>query len=164
MATSVPIHCATMPGQQLSPVHAAAWRSFLEAHAAVTDALSRELEEERGLPLPWYDVLVQLQEAPRGELRMAELARSVLLSKSGLTRLIDRMERDGLVERRTCVDDGRGLLAVMLPKGRDVLRKAAPVHLRGIDEHFTSHLTDAEAKAVRAAFNKVLRAHDRQPR
>ena len=147
--------------KQLNPAHAAAWRAFLEAHAAVTEVLARELEDERDLPLPWYDVLVQLQEAPRGELRMAELARSVLLSKSGLTRLIDRMERAGLVERRTCVDDGRGLLAVMTPAGRDTLRKAAPVHLRGIDEHFASYLTDTEAKALRTGLNKVLRAHER---
>ena len=150
--------------KQLNPAHAAAWRTFLEAHAAVTDALSRELEKERDLPLPWYDVLVQLQEAPRNELRMAELARSVLLSKSGLTRLVDRMERAGLVERRVCEEDGRGLLAAMTPAGRDVLRKAAPVHVRGIDEHFTSHLTEAEARALRGAFNKVLRAHERIPR
>lgn len=150
--------------KQLSPVHAAAWRAFLEAHAAVTEALARELEDERDLPLPWYDVLVQLQEAPGHELRMAELARSVLLSRSGLTRLVDRMERAGLVERRSCEDDGRGLLAAMTPAGRDVLRRAAPVHVRGIEEHFTSHLTDAEARALRGAFNKVLRAHERVAR
>jgi DNA-binding MarR family transcriptional regulator len=142
------------------PAQSTAWRSFLEAHAVVTDALARELEEERGLPLPWYDVLVQLSEAPGQELRMAELARSVLLSKSGLTRLVDRMENAGLVERRPCDADGRGLLAALTPDGRDTLRRAAPVHLRGIEEHFARYLTEAEARTLRSVFAKILRAHE----
>ena len=146
--------------RQLRPKQAAAWRAFIEAHSVVTDALAHELEEARDLPLPWYDVLQQLSEAPDSELRMAELARSVLLSKSGLTRLVDRMEAAGLVERRPCYADGRGLLAAITATGRDALRRAAPVHVRGVEEHFARHLTETEARTLRTAFAKILRAHE----
>src|SRR5579862_1644472 len=108
----------------------AAWRAFLELHAALIEVLGGELERERRLPLAWYDVLVQLAEAPASRLRMQELARSVLISKSGLTRLVDRMVQAGYVERQPCPDDLRGSFAVLTPAGRDALREAAPVHLR----------------------------------
>src|SRR5438045_3780930 len=104
----------------------AAWRLFLEAHAALVEVLAAELERERGLPLTWYDVLVQLAEAPDGRLRMQDLARSVLISKSGLTRLVDRMERAGMVERQPCPSDLRGTFAVLTDAGRAALRGAAP--------------------------------------
>jgi DNA-binding MarR family transcriptional regulator len=87
----------------------------------------------------------------------------VLLSKSGLTRLVDRMERSGLVARQPCGEDGRGLLAVLTPAGRDALRRAAPVHLRGVEQHFASHLSEAEARTLRVALGKVVRAHGRSP-
>lgn len=132
--------------------------TFLRAHADVTRMLEEELEMQRGLPLTWYDVLAQLQAAPNGRLRMQELAESVLLSKSGLTRLFDRMERQGLVRREPCYDDRRGTLAVITPAGRGALRRAAPVHLRGIEEHFAAHLTDEEARTLQSALSKVLQA------
>lgn len=133
----------------------AAWRAFLEAHAAVTGALENELSRERGLPLAWYDVLVQLAEAPRGRLRMGDLADAVLLSKSGLTRLCDRMEQAGFVQRQPCEDDGRGLLAVLTPAGRAALRRAAPVHLRGVREHFARHLSSDEASRLAASLGRI---------
>ncbi|MFN8557890.1 MAG: MarR family transcriptional regulator [Dehalococcoidia bacterium] len=136
----------------------AAWRAFLTAHAALTEALEAELRAERDLSLPWYDVLVQLSEAPAGAMRMQDLARSTLLSKSGLTRLVDRMEQAGLVERRPCPDDQRGRLAVLTTAGRAALRRAAPVHLRGVEEHFARHLTDAEVALLHAALGNVLAA------
>jgi len=141
----------------------AAWRAFLEAHAVLTDALEAELQAERRLPLTWYDVLVQLSEAPEGTLRMQELAGAVLLSKSGLTRLFGRMEQAGLVERRPCPTDLRGTIAALTPAGREALRQARPVHLRGIEQHFSRHLTDEETQALRAAFAKILRAAERRP-
>ncbi len=133
-----------------------AWRAFLEAHAALARVLESELQAERGLPLAWYDVLVQLSEAPGGRLRMQDLARAVLLSKSGLTRLCDRMERAGLVRREPSPDDGRGTLAVLTPRGWAALRRAAPVHLRGVERHFARRLTDAEARALQSAMRKIL--------
>lgn len=135
-----------------------AWRAFLKAHATLTDVLEAELQAERGLPLAWYDVLFQLSLAPGDERRMQELAGAVLLSKSGLTRLVARMEQAGLVERRPCPTDLRGTIAALTPAGRAALRRARPVHLRGIREHFASYLSDDEARALCSAFGKVLAA------
>lgn len=134
----------------------AAWRAFLEAHHAVTVVLSEELEEI-GLPIGFYDVLVQLTEAERG-LRMSELARRVLLSKSGLTRLVDRMVGQGLVRRRPSPEDGRGFYVVATSLGRRALRRASPGHLRGVVNHFTSLLTAEELAVVTRVMTRVADA------
>jgi DNA-binding MarR family transcriptional regulator len=139
-----------------------AWTMLLMAHADLTRILEGELEGQRGLPLSWYDVLQTLADAPHGRMRMQELAESILLSKSGLTRLFDRMERQGLVRREPFEDDRRGTLAVITSSGRAALRRAAPVHLRGIEEHFGALLTDDEARTMQNALKKVLRAAGRQ--
>jgi DNA-binding MarR family transcriptional regulator len=141
---------------RVTPERLDAWRAFLRAHAAVVGALETELEAERDLPLPWYDVLVSLSDAG-GRLRMQELAERVLFSRSGLTRLVDRMATAGLVTRERCEDDRRGTFAVLTPTGVARLREAAGVHLRGIHDHFTTHLTDADVAALTAALDKVLR-------
>ena len=131
------------------------WRRFLRAHAHLVDVLGEELERACGLPLTWYDVLVNLHAAPCGELRMNDLARAVLLSRSGLTRLVDRMEAAGYVERRACPSDRRGSLAALTPAGRDALRNAAPVHLRGVAEHFLDKLDDEDVAALARVWDKV---------
>lgn len=136
------------------PERLAVWRAFLEANAALTRVLGQELEEQRGLSLHWYDVLVQLQEAG-GRLRMHELADRVLLHKSSISRLIDRMEDAGFVKREACLSDGRSRYAVLTPAGRDALRRAAPVHLRGVQRHFASHLTDSDVVALARVFAKL---------
>ena len=136
----------------------AAWRSLLEAHAAITDLLERELEQERGLPLSKFEVLLKLAEAPDGRMRMLELAQSVLLSKSGLSRLVDRMEEAELVRRERCPSDRRGAYAVLTDEGRRVLRRAAPVHLRGIQEHFVRHLKPEEVEVLATALARVVAA------
>ena len=133
----------------------AAWRALLEAHAAVTDLLERELEQERGLPLSKFEVLLKLAEALGGRMRMLELAQSVLLSKSGLSRLVDRMEEAKLVRRERCPSDRRGAYAVITDEGRALLRRAAPVHLRGIQEHFARHLADDEVQVLVEVLGKV---------
>jgi DNA-binding MarR family transcriptional regulator len=133
----------------------AVWAAFLRAHATVLAKLERELQDERDLPLTWYDVLFQLNAAD-AELRMQELARSVLLSKSGLTRLVDRMASAGLVARRTCDADRRGTWVGLTEEGRATLRRAAPVHLRGVSEHFVDRLGDEDLAALKAALDKVL--------
>ena len=136
----------------------AVWRSFLQAHASLVGQLEHELQVERELPLAWYDVLLNLNEAD-GRQRMQELARSVLLSKSGLTRLVDRMEGAGLLRREQCPSDRRGTLAVLTAEGKAVLRRAAPVHLRGIEEHFARHLTDDEVAVLQRALDRVVAAN-----
>jgi DNA-binding MarR family transcriptional regulator len=139
-------------------LHLAAWRSLLEAHAALTDLLERELEQEQGLALSKFEVLLQLADAPGGRMRMLELAESVLLSKSGLSRLIDRMQEAGLVRRERCPSDRRGAFAVLTDQGRTVLRRAAPVHLRGIQQHFAAHLDSEEARVLASLLGKVSAA------
>jgi DNA-binding MarR family transcriptional regulator len=134
----------------------AAWRAFLTAHARVTEVLERELMAERGMPLTWYDVLVQLAEAPDQRLRMNDLARRVLLSRAGLTRLVDRLVSAGLVERVPCPDDRRGTFVALTPEGRRANLDAAPVHLRGVHEHFTRHLSEAELAAIEGSLGRVL--------
>lgn len=136
----------------------AAWRAFLEAHARVVELLENELQEEKNLPLAWYDVLVQLQEADAHRLRMTELAKKVLLSKSGLTRLVDRMCTAGLVDRMADEDDRRGRWVALNAAGEQRLRDAAPVHLRGVREHFSAHLDGPTARALAATLRKVADA------
>lgn len=135
-----------------------AWRTFLGSYAAVLGRLEHELEEERGMPLSWFEVLVRLSEAPLGAIRMQELARGVFLSKSGLTQVATRMEAEGLIRREICPSDRRGVNAVITPEGRRALRRASVVHLRGIQQHFSGHLDDAELKGLAVAMGKVFAA------
>ena len=139
----------------VDPTHLAAWRAFLEAHARVTEELGRELREREDLPLAWYDVLVQLSEAQDHRRRMQELADAVLLSKSGLTRLIDRMEQQGLVRRVECPTDRRGTLAELTDAGYARLAATAPTHLDGVRRHFTDLLDDEEAEVLSRALGRI---------
>jgi DNA-binding MarR family transcriptional regulator len=121
--------------------------------------LERELEAQCGLALSWYDVLVQLNEAPDKRLRMQRLAQAVLLSKSRITRLVDAMAAAGLLRKEPCVDDRRGVEVVLTSEGHERLRAAAPVHLRGIAEHFSAHLTGEEATSLQSALARVAKAN-----
>lgn len=125
-----------------------AWRSFLRAHATITRALESELVAEQDLSLAAYDVLVQLAEAPDRRLRMTELADAVLLSRSGVTRLVDRMERAGLVERSRVTGDGRGVAAELTEAGFQRLRVASRTHLAGVLRHFVAHLDSDDLGAL----------------
>lgn len=147
---------AHMPA--IDPGRLAAWRAFLEAHASVIEVLEEELRTEEQLDLTWYDVLVQLSEADGNRLRMQELADAVLLSKSGLTRLVDRMEDAGYVARTPCEEDRRGRWAQLTETGLAALQRTAPTHVRGVNDHFASLLTDEEAAALRSACEKVVAA------
>ncbi len=133
----------------------AAWRALLNAHAAAVAAIERELAADDLVPLTWYDVLVALWEAPGRRLRLNELARAVVLSRSGLTRLVDRLERAGLLSREPCPEDRRGAFAVLTREGEAALRRAWPVYARGIDRHFGRFLDDGEAPVVAAALDRV---------
>jgi DNA-binding MarR family transcriptional regulator len=152
-SATLPAH-TTVPPRQL-----AAWRAFLEAHARTVEILTRELRDAEDLPLTWYDVLVQLNEAPDRRLRMQELADAVLLSKSGVTRLIDRMERDGLVNRSRCSDDRRGTYAELTPEGLARLRGSAPTHLQGVRDHFAAHFDDEEAAILERLLTRLAEAN-----
>jgi DNA-binding MarR family transcriptional regulator len=133
-----------------------AWRGMLRVHAALLRALDAELDAAHDLPLTSYDVLIYLKDAPGKRLRMAELADSVLLSRSGVTRLVDRLEREGLLVRDTCVDDGRGLYAVLTAKGEELLERARPTHLEGVRERFLRHFSEEELETLAGFWERVL--------
>jgi DNA-binding MarR family transcriptional regulator len=141
--------------KQLSPLELGAWRGFLRAHAALVRELDRELEAAHGLPLTQYEVLLYLNDAPDRQLRMSELASSVLLSQSGVTRLVDRLERDGLVVREPCPSDGRGLLARITDEGRRRLAEARATHLSGVRARFLAQFDDHELRALADAWERL---------
>lgn len=142
----------------LDTAQMAAWRAFLVAHSMVSKVLEAELLLRHGMPLATYDVLVQLSETPEHRLRMSELADAVVLSRSGLTRLIDRLERERLVRRESCPSDLRGTMAVLTEEGWSALRAAAPTHLEGVIEHFTALLEPAELAVLAQALGRVAAA------
>jgi DNA-binding MarR family transcriptional regulator len=120
--------------------------------------LERELLAETGMPIGWYDVLLQLAEAPQRRLRMADLAERVLLSRSGLTRLVDRLQAEGLVCRAPSPEDARGTFTVLTDEGMSRLRRAAPVHLAGISRHWLAHFDDDELRQLGQLLSRVVPA------
>jgi DNA-binding MarR family transcriptional regulator len=134
----------------------ATWRLFLKSHARLERLLDEDLRSAHDLTLAEYDAMLQLAESPTHRLRMHEIADRVVLSRSGVTRLIDRLVRDGLVERSHCSTDARGAEAALTPSGLDRLREAAPTHLRGISDHFLDTMSAAELAAVDRAMNAIL--------
>jgi len=141
------------------PDGVSAWAALLRVHAAVVPKLERALAAEQ-MPLSWYDVLLELNAAPRRRLRMAELAARVVLSRERVSRVVDELERAGLVLRERNPDDKRSIFAVTTPQGRARLRAVAPTYLAGIERHYTSHLTDEEIRVISAALGRVLEAEE----
>jgi DNA-binding MarR family transcriptional regulator len=125
-----------------------AWHALIRSHNRVMRRLEGELEAEQRLSLPAYEVLAHLSEAPDQRLRMSELAVHAVLSPSGLTRLVDKLTREGLVIRSRCDADARVIYAVLTPDGRQRLEAAYPVHLRGVREHFLDHLSAEQCEAL----------------
>ena len=146
---------SSTPGT-LSARELSVWRTFLRAHASITRRLERDLVAEHDLPLASYDVLLQLAESPQRRLRMTDLADRVLLSRSGLTRLVDRLAAEGLVERQSCPSDARGTFTVLTEAGLGRLRQAAPIHLRGVEEYVTSRLSTEELDRLGALLSKLI--------
>jgi DNA-binding MarR family transcriptional regulator len=139
----------------LTPTELGAWRGMLRAHASLTKALDAELLREHGLPLSSYEVLLFLADSREGRLRMSELADGVLLSRSGLTRLVDRMEREGLLRRERCEEDARGFLATITPTGRELFRRARRTHLDGVRERFLQHFSEEELRVLAGFWERV---------
>jgi DNA-binding MarR family transcriptional regulator len=137
-----------------SPQQLADWRVFLESALALIDILDTELQTERKITLVRYDALAHLEDATDG-LSMTELANRILTSKSGLTRVIDRMEADGLVRRERPPEDRRMVKVLLTPAGRKTLQDARAVHHRGIQEHYVQHLNTRELATLTAALEKV---------
>jgi DNA-binding MarR family transcriptional regulator len=150
MATTPPL------ARELSPAELGAWRGLLRVHSSLVKALDAELQASHGIPLSSYEVLITLQAAPGKKLRMAELADRALLSRSGMTRLVDRLEREGMLERDTCTSDARGTYAVLTPKGEELLARARPSHLDDVRERFLRHFDADELVTLARMWDRVI--------
>jgi DNA-binding MarR family transcriptional regulator len=141
---------------RLSTDELAAWRGFLRVHSALFRQLDAELAAADDLPLRSYEVLLLLEDAPQRRLRMSDLSRSVLLSPSGVTRLVDRLEREGLVERERCQEDGRGYNAVLTDAGETRLQRARATHLAGVRRLFLDKLGDDDLSRLAVYWDKLV--------
>jgi len=141
----------------LDETEMAAWQAFLRASIRLMERLDGELEGH-GISLADYEILVHLSAEPAGELRMTELAARTLVSRSGLTRRLDRLVESGLVERRSCPTDRRGVFAVLTTAGRSRLEQAAPTHVEGVRRHFLSQVPRQDLQAFSDALNAVVQS------
>src|SRR5208282_344682 len=141
--------------ESLSEDEMRAWRGLLCAHAALAKRLDAQLEQTHGLPLSSFEVLHRLEKASDGRMRMCDLAESIQLSRSGLTRLVDRLERDGLLERCSCDHDARGAYACLTPAGRERLEAARGTHLAVVREHFFSRFSEGELSALADLWDRI---------
>jgi DNA-binding MarR family transcriptional regulator len=120
------------------------WRRFVETHAAIVRRLDDDLRAQSGLTLSSFEVLYELVRSPGNRLRMAELADRLLFTRSGVTRLVDRLERDGLVERNDCAHDGRGVYAILTERGFEMFEAAAAPHVDGVRRLFFDRLDGSD--------------------
>jgi DNA-binding MarR family transcriptional regulator len=132
----------------LTTAEVAAWRGFLRTHVRLLRDLDRQLTDEQGLPVSSYEVLLRLAEAPRGTMRMKDIASSLLLSRSGLSRIVDELERKGYVARQPCASDARGTEAVITRSGRTAFRKAQRSHLRSVRTEFLDKLSEDQLRQL----------------
>jgi DNA-binding MarR family transcriptional regulator len=143
-------------GKSLETAKGSVWALFLTAHAVLVEEIERRLAQEGLPPLAWYDVLWGLERAPEQRLRMNELADHVVLSRSNLTRLIDRLEQAGLVERQRSADDRRGAFAVLTAEGKAMRKRMWPNYQGSIRELFEEGVSEAEAAAMGKALRRLL--------
>ena len=133
-----------------------AWAALLRCHADLVPRLSRRVARETGIPLAWYDVLLELASAPDSRLRIAELGERVVLSRSRVSRIVDELVDEGLVRREPDPTDGRASLAGLTDAGREAFRRARPVYLDAIDEFFGSQMTAKEQATIAAALERAV--------
>jgi DNA-binding MarR family transcriptional regulator len=144
------------PLRKLTESERRSWVGLLRVHNTLIKQLDAELQAAQGLPLAAFDVLAQLARVPGGERSMSELAEALLLSPSGCTRLVDRLEAQGLVERRRGSRDSRVVMAAITQTGRRRLLRALPVHLRGVRQRFTDRLSEQEIETLGRIWSRVL--------
>ena len=141
---------------KLSRDELSAWKGMLAAHSRLTAQLDAELERDHGVGLTSYEVLMNLSDAPAGQMRMSELADRLLLSRSGITRMADRLVARGLIERERCSDDGRGYNAHLTQLGRELVEAARPDHLAAVRRVFLSQLDENELDTLRRVWQRLL--------
>ena len=137
------------------------WGALLKVHAALVPRIDHELQETHGLPLTWYDLLLELNTAPERRLTMGQLGSVAAVSRTRVSRVVDELVRAGLVAREPNPDDGRSAFAALTPAGRAALRKAAPTYVAAVQREFADHLTAREAEVLAGALRKVLAARRR---
>jgi DNA-binding MarR family transcriptional regulator len=135
---------------------ASAWAALLQTHAALVPRLDRDLHQATGLPLSWYDILLELAAAPARRLTMTELGERAVLSRTRVSRIVNELETAGLVRREGNPDDGRSAFAAMTPDGLARYRAAVPRYLESIEKHFAAALTDEELELVTKALRKLV--------
>jgi DNA-binding MarR family transcriptional regulator len=143
-------------GTMLTTGELAAWRGMLRVQASLLRTMDVDLTAAHGIGLRSYEVLLHLEDAPGHRLRMSDLCRSVLLSASGVSRLVDRLERDGLARRERCSEDGRGYWAVLTTAGHQRLCEARPTHLAGVRRLFLSHFSSEDLSRLGQYWDRVL--------
>jgi DNA-binding MarR family transcriptional regulator len=141
---------------KFSPQQRAAWSGFIRAHSSIVKELDAELQAAHGLPLSSFDVLVQLSLAPNGRMQMSELAEAVHLSRSGLTRMVDRLERQGLLERHKGERDPRQVFACITKTGLERLAETTPTHLAGVRRMFLERLSQPQVKQLAVIWNQLM--------
>jgi DNA-binding MarR family transcriptional regulator len=144
--------------KNLPETHLEAWRRYYVSFWRISADIEAQLAAAGQPSLSWYDVLYQLYRAPERRLRMSDLARTALLSRSGLTRLVDNLEKKKLIERKSCPTDGRVQYAELTDAGLEVLRGIWPYYRAGIAKHFASHISAAEAKQLAEVFGRIADA------
>lgn len=140
----------------LSPEQQRLWRAYLGGTTVLMERLDRDLRTEHGLSMPEYEILVRLSEAPGRSIRMAELADAVAHSRSRVTHTIARLEREGIVGRRACSADGRGVEAVLTDHGFSVLEAAAHTHVRGVHDYFVGPADETDFAALGRVMSQVI--------
>ncbi len=141
--------------ERLNTQELTAYRAFITAHALIIERIEHEMTAAGVIPLMWYDVLIELYEAPGRQLRQYELAHAVVLSKSNISRLVDRLEVAGLLTRERCETDKRGAYVVLTETGIEAMRRAWPVYARGIRANFANYITEDDAGSLAATFERI---------
>jgi DNA-binding MarR family transcriptional regulator len=155
MTSATAVHIGTGDQQALTDAELRAWRGLLRAHACLAKRLDAALENAHGLPMTSYEVLHHLEDASSERMRMCDLAARAQLSRSGLTRLVDRLERDGLIERCSCEHDARGAFACLTTLGRERLQAARGTHLAVVRQHFLSRFTEEELDMLADTWERI---------
>jgi DNA-binding MarR family transcriptional regulator len=144
------------PNSKLDNLRSSLWRLFLTAQVKLRDRIEAKLDQENLPSLEWYDVLYTLKEAPEQRLRLSELAEKVLLTRSNLTRLVDRLENAGLLQRMSCPSDRRGTFAVLTETGLAMQEQMWLIYAEGIVEYFASQINDEEVEVLQQVLQRML--------
>jgi len=145
---------------QLNSAQNCLWKLFLTAHTRLVDQVEQDFKQAELPPFEWYDVLIALKQAPEQQLRLSELAEVLLVNRTNVTRLVDRLEAAGLIQRKICKDDRRGAYAVLTKAGLEMQQKMWTVYAHSIAQHFGRHLTEKDTVAFTKALSAMLTALD----